>query len=745
MRMSTGKLFILFFLLIVLPQAAPAQPAFASETTRTNPLCTPPKNRELFHDIIDQQQKLILKADGKDDNRFSPSANDEVNFMVTRSLVTRVDELQCKIENDTLLKDQQKVLYLRGIENLLKFFYTNYTSRKVNPVMLPDIITLYEQCMQKDERKESFESLILPVPYDVGYSVLKADRLTFQQNTGLSRSLNHLILKYCQLHPDKIFQTLFQNPEVPFADSLVRVAGPMFPRQLYDFAQSNSKLANIIHNIRDDYYISSVSQMARSKSGQQYFPFLDNIIHGKTSIAQIDSVKEDSVLYYRLLVKTHLDYVDRAMNGDTAIEYNALTEKLEKRAREVFVNVINGLHTESAEVRFRIIQPLSPQELYYLAVASDGSIYTSSFVKGVYPLMMKKCNNRGDSLLELLRFDKYRKFIKMSAGYNTLSNFLSSFPPAATPGGESDAEKLMKAFVGRLELGKGLEDGVDVADSYASIAETLSPIAKQMLKNVQLNYQRNLSAGNKRGMAMYKILNDLFLSADSTKNIDLTKELGIPPVYKVPYSTLLNDSGRVVMQVFFYGDKDGQGIFKGFIGMFSNANWKITGTDKWVCISSVKGKPVSIYANRALPEETGEDDKAQKDLCAYLAKNNLKPSVTIHRGHSYYAGSTIEQMASSSKIVFLGSCGGYHLVHDVLEISPDAHIIATKQIGATEVNRPFFQLLTDKARNGADIDWIPFWKELDRMILAKEFEDYIPPYKNLGALFIKAYKIAMEE
>ncbi|MBL0152169.1 MAG: hypothetical protein IPP93_01270 [Chitinophagaceae bacterium] len=68
-----------------------------------------------------------------------------------------------------------------------------------------------------------------------------------------------------------------------------------------------------------------------------------------------------------------------------------------------------------------------------------------------------------------------------------------------------------------------------------------------------------------------------------------------------------------------------------------------------------------------------------------------------------------------------------------------------KQIGATEVNRPFFQLLTDKARNGADIDWIPFWKELDRMILAKEFEDYIPPYKNLGALFIKAYKIAMEE
>ena len=81
----------------------------------------------------------------------------------------------------------------------------------------------------------------------------------------------------------------------------------------------------------------------------------------------------------------------------------------------------------------------------------------------------------------------------------------------------------------------------------------------------------------------------------------------------------------------------------------------------------------------------------------------------------------------------------------VLAKASDAHIIASKQIGATEVNRPFFQLLTEKVRNGNNIDWVPFWKELDKMVTAKEFEDYIPPYKNLGALFIKAYKIAMGE
>ena len=61
------------------------------------------------------------------------------------------------------------------------------------------------------------------------------------------------------------------------------------------------------------------------------------------------------------------------------------------------------------------------------------------------------------------------------------------------------------------------------------------------------------------------------------------------------------------------------------------------------------------------------------------------------------------------------------------------------------MNRPFFQLLTDKLRQGNDIDWLPFWHELDQLVEAKEFEDYIPPYKNLGALFIKAYQLEMNK
>jgi len=49
--------------------------------------------------------------------------------------------------------------------------------------------------------------------------------------------------------------------------------------------------------------------------------------------------------------------------------------------------------------------------------------------------------------------------------------------------------------------------------------------------------------------------------------------------------------------------------------------------------------------------------------------------------------------------------------------------------------------------SGKGIDWVSMWKDLTGKFTsgdAKEkFDDYIPPYKNLGAIFIKAYKKSM--
>jgi len=702
----------------------------------------PPKNRELFHDFVDKQQKDILKSDGKADNEFRPSPDEEINFVLTRAVTTKVDWVQYRIEKDTSLSSQVKIKYLRGLENVLKYFNNNWRRGVVNPTQLPMIVDQYETCMKADVANEPIDAIIDAQPYEVGMNLVSAG--IFDRNPGYKNCQFILIRKYCAKYPSQAFLKLRNNTEVPFLDSLIKVAAYRDPGQLYDYAAASDRLGGIIRGI-DDPLIKAVSRMATSNSGRWYFPFLDNIMKGKMSISQIDEVRDDSVKYYRLLVNTHLDYMERALNKDTAYGYKELEKRIETKARDVFVNTINALHeVDNPAIRFKIIQPLTAEELYYLAVTTDGIIYTSSFVKGVYPLMMARANQRGDSVLMRVKFDRYRKFIKMCAGYNTLSNFLNTFQPKSNPNEESDAERLMRAFVGKLEESGGLEDGVDVADSYASIAETIKPLAEKMLLNVKANYDRNLVANNKRGVVMYNLLYKLFLSADTNNHIDLSKEFGIPPVYGVPFRALTNDSsGRVVMEVFFYGDKDGKTIFQGFKRMFDPKVWKTTATKYWINISSTKGKLVSVYANLPLPEEDDQDKMAQDAMDSFLLKNNLYPTVVIHRGHSYNAPYTIERILPSAKIVFMGSCGGYYLIHDILKHSPDAHIITSKQIGKTAVNQPFFNLLMEKIRMGNNIDWIPFWEELEKKVRVEGFEDYIPPYKNLGAIFIKAYKIAM--
>src|SRR5215218_5964798 len=63
----------------------------------------PEFRRLINHEAIDREQKNILWADGKSDNVFTVSKNDEINFFVTYAVVNKVDRIQYKIEKDSSL------------------------------------------------------------------------------------------------------------------------------------------------------------------------------------------------------------------------------------------------------------------------------------------------------------------------------------------------------------------------------------------------------------------------------------------------------------------------------------------------------------------------------------------------------------------------------------------------------------------------------------------------------------------
>ncbi|HEY4154097.1 MAG TPA: hypothetical protein VGM24_01680 [Puia sp.] len=705
------------------------------------------QERKLWHENIDREQQRLLALDGKADTIIQVSKDENVNLEIADVMIRQVDELQEKIELDSVLTAQMKIKNLRSLESMLKGYTSHYRQKDFPVSMAQALFDAFVRAMELDRRNKSIEPVIAENSYGIGKILVECFLLPVE-NVGVRDSRNILIRKYCELHPDQIFTILSNNPSLPFADSLIILGGKHNIRKLYDYASGNSALSSRIRNSPDSL-IRTVAKIAASRSGQLYLPFLDNLLHRKITVDEINKVKDDNLNYYRLLVKTRLDYVERMLppQHDTAVEMESLTRMLESKGKDVFIREINALHDKPASVRFKILDKLTPAELYYLVVLSEDEIYTSSYL-GVYDRIFQRMNvPRGDSLIMQMHGDYFRKFIKMAAAYNKLDHFLATMD-------KYNAATIMKAFIIGLER-TNEEDAVDVADSYSSIFDKNPSLAAFVLNEVKWNYKRNLLNDDKKGTIIYHLLEALFESADTSNHTDLSARLGIPPVYSIDYDSLKDDSGRVIQQVFFYGDedKDGQHSYDDYLRLFLHKpEWKITmnPTKEWVTIQSVKGKPVIIFANRPLYGEDDPDDKAQHHLDDYLYDNKLKPTIYIHRGHSYHVRYTLQQIQPSAKIVVLGSCGGYNNLSEVLSISSDAHIISSKQVGTKSVNEPILQAINNNLLEGNNIDWLPIWKGLTEKfrkdpVARERFDDYIPPYKNLGVIFIKAYRKAMGE
>ncbi|HEY4335972.1 MAG TPA: hypothetical protein VGM89_08745, partial [Puia sp.] len=702
---------VVFFVFVC--ALALARPGKAMAQPNSYPF-TVAQDRMLWHDYVDkEQQRLIQLGGNKNDSLIRLSKDEAINLQVTDALIRKVDELQQEIELDSTLNTNNKKRYLRGLSDVLQKFDRAVQSKDIPASQAPGLIDAFTQAMGLDRKGESIEPVIVASPYETGRIVVECFNYP-TENKGAKPARVLLTRRYYEMHPSLIFNYLSTHPGAPYEDSLIIIAGHHNIGQLYDFAAAGNDLGYHIRNSRDSL-LHTVAMLATSRSGRLYFPFLDNLVKRKITTEEIDKAKDDDLAYFRLLVKTRLDYAERVLPPlqDTPLEMNALTQMLEKKGKQVFVSEINALHTaDNPAIRFKILDPLTPEELYYLVVLSEDEIYTSSYL-GVYDRIFQRMKAPyGDSLLMQVHGDYFRKFIKMAAGYNKLEHFLGTMD-------KQNAGTVMKSFVIHLE-NAGEEEAVDVADSYSSIVEKSPVLARFILNEVKWNYDKNVAAGDKKGIIIYRLLQTLFESADTANKVDLSAKLGIPPVYTVDRQSLTDDSGRVIQQVFFYGDKDkdGQNSYADFMRIFqarpgTKPEWRVQENPQWTTISSIRGKPVVIYANKPLLGEDDPDDKAQKALSDYLYDRHLKPVIVIHRGHSYHVKSTIQRMPATARIVVLGSCGGYNNLSEVLKISEDAHIISSKQVGTKSVNEPILQAMNNTLIAGRNIEWLPMWRDLE--------------------------------
>lgn len=707
----------------------------SAQVAGTNEVRTNDIRRVQVHEEIDALQFRISIIDGKNDGRVALTRDSSINALLTEVFGSQTDQLQDEIELDAATDHRIKLKYLTGLKQSLDGYFRNIRNFRMLPEEGVELMQAYTLYYNLDRHGKSLAAEVYNYPYVIN-NILLGSATVFFENPGLNQAQAKLFRQYAEINPADILPRIEKYLDESFADSLLIIAAHAAPEKFYDYAASSETQIGMKIRTIHEPFVELIVKIASDKSGRLIFPFVHSIVRNRLSIDSIKGFIPDDIRYYKLLIRTQLQYLDDIVAGDYPVLYSEMGRMIKRKAEEIFINEINALHDSPDEVRFRVLQPLLSRELYYILVTGEDVIYTSSYT-GVYSRMLNRSPYKtGDSLLASVRFDRFRKFIRMAAGYNRLDMFLSTMSAER-------ASVIMQEFVKGLDNTASLEDAVDVADSYSSIRDT--ELQSLIRNEIDSSLATQRDRGSRRGEAIYDILRLLFISANDSSN-ELSAKYRVPPAYQLPRNSLSDSGGLVVQQVFFYGDKDGMDSYANFISMFrGRKDWKMLQNPNWIEIRSTGPQAVAIFANKPLDNSKGDDPdaKAQKLLAEYLAENGLKPGVVIHRGHSYHLRYTLEQLPASARLIVLGSCGSYQNLDAVLKKCPDAQIVSSKEVGSALVNEPILRSINESLRKDAKIDWIRMWERLEKTLAvgaAKErFENYIPPHRNLGALFITAF------
>jgi hypothetical protein len=391
----------------------------------------------------------------------------------------------------------------------------------------------------------------------------------------------------------------------------------------------------------------------------------------------------------------------------------------------------------------------------YLMLAYGRSEATPPVFEAVFDrLLLPKLraeSPRGKSLLELLRRSgdlELRDFAAGAIGAHRFDEFLQVVGP----------EGLGKLAGSIPEAGDPLKEAIRLAQILDATGSR--ELLRQMAAIVVAEYRRCLAARHRSGRILYGLLAARLIESPAAEGA--LREIGEPYLpfltssAELPLSDLFDAAGQSVQRYFFYDDDDGVASFESFRRSYvSDPAWTIEDRGAYLDLSGrgSDGRRIEIFANvpvnAHLPQNRAFENEAQRrqqTIAEAMAERGVAPKVLVHRGHAFWVERTLSYISKSDRLVILGSCGGSDEVHKVLEISHDAQVIATRGVGATEVNDPMLKALNDRLLNGGPVlEWSAFW-QTQKAALGHTglFRDYMAPDQDPGSVFLRGYYRAMD-
>lgn len=400
------------------------------------------------------------------------------------------------------------------------------------------------------------------------------------------------------------------------------------------------------------------------------------------------------------------------------------------------IQKINRMHDDPDSIRFAAVSEFEPEILYNLATYGEQEAFTSTF-NGLFNRILgglQEEQKSGYAFLEGMSFLEGRTFIRECASYNRLDEFLNTMP-------KEDQRKLLEWFISGITNEKEvLTEGVVIADVISSIED--KSILDVFGASIKKKYTEGVESKNRSVEVAYGLLAELY--ARQTGNADMlpTQEgdkYHIEQLTELSKDSLFGPEKTSIHRYYFYNDSDGQGSFASFMDQYKrDPSWSINDKEEYVIISSTAGEKIKIFANKPFAVHGNEID-------SILDSKHTPVNVVVHRGHSFHAEKTVDEIPSTAALVSLGSCGGYRLLDGVLDHSPNAHVISTKGTGTMKVNDPILKAINEEIRAGHSIKWTELWTKFeDKLGGNPNFKNYVPPNKNLGLMFMSAYRKLME-
>lgn len=521
--------------------------------------------------------------------------------------------------------------------------------------------------------------------------------------------------------PDEVFKRFDAYKTKFFATKVLEVAGKASPTSMKRYIYNSSHPISLLLEKSNDTVIKEIMKMP-SRVGYQSkaYSLMDAIVKKRLTPSQAENICNSPQCMFKELVAIakQKDYI-----GWYSVERD-LTDFCLRFLREINDNIaFNEMEP------FKIIENFSQEEIYFLMVYGREEVVTGSF-NGLYLRLKNKMSGENVvSLLKKVNHNRFRTFISMCGTYGKLDEVLAELTT-------QQRDTLLVQFVRLSEDGNN-NDGVEIAEAINNVKDRSALLVlHQQIKN---EYQKAERDSNNILLAVYGVLASLVDGNAVTENAwfnALSKQIKLPAVSQLPAKNLISEKEKCVEQMYFYNDVDGRESFNNFINTFKVLPpWRIEDRGSFVIVKSIEGNSVEIYANKPEYETNGQD--AINDL---LKANGLKPTVVIHRGHSFHTNATLQNVDEHVKLLLVGSCGGFYKLSSAIDNAPEAHIIATKQIGTKNVNDPILLSLNEFIRNGKNIVWKDFWEQMRQKIGTNpHFADYVPPHQNLKSLFSRAY------